>query len=107
RRGVVGIIAGSDAFTGAAGLTAGGAVRGGAGMVRFASVARPVELVRQRWPEAVTPVIEPGPHDPGVLERIGRVQAWVVGPGLGTGKAAESPLEEIGRAHVCTPVTWK
>ncbi len=95
RRGVVGIIAGSDAFTGAAVLTAGGAVRGGAGMVRFASVARPVELVRQRWPEAVTTVIEPGPHDPGVLERIGRVQAWVVGPGLGTGKAAESLLEAV------------
>ncbi|XRQ06007.1 NAD(P)H-hydrate dehydratase [Actinomadura welshii] len=95
RRGVVGILAGGDAFTGAAVLTAGGAVRGGAGMVRFASVARPAELVRRRWPEAVTTVIEPGPHDPGVLERIGRVQAWVVGPGLGTGDAAESLLEAV------------
>ncbi|TMR07135.1 NAD(P)H-hydrate dehydratase [Actinomadura soli] len=95
RRGVVGILAGGDAFTGAAVLSTGGAVRGGAGMVRFASVARPVELVRQRWPEAVTTVIDPGPHEPKVLERVGRVQSWVVGPGLGTGDAAESLLEAV------------
>ncbi|TDC69995.1 NAD(P)H-hydrate dehydratase [Actinomadura sp. GC306] len=95
RRGVVGVLAGGDEFTGAAVLTTGGAVRGGAGMVRFASVAHPAELVRRRWPEAVTTVIEPGPHGPGVLERIGRVQAWVVGPGLGTGDAAESLLAAV------------
>ncbi|TYC09517.1 NAD(P)H-hydrate dehydratase [Actinomadura syzygii] len=93
RRGVVGIIAGGDAFTGAAVLSTGGAVHGGAGMVRFASVEHPVELVRQRWPEAVTTVLPPGPHDPKILERVGRVQAWVVGPGLGTGDAAESLVE--------------
>jgi hydroxyethylthiazole kinase-like uncharacterized protein yjeF len=95
RRGVVGILAGGDEFTGAAVLSTGGAVHGGAGMVRFASVAHPVELVRHRWPEAVTTVIEPGPHGAKVLERIGRVQAWVVGPGLGTGAAAESLLEAV------------
>ncbi|WP_067454540.1 bifunctional ADP-dependent NAD(P)H-hydrate dehydratase/NAD(P)H-hydrate epimerase [Actinomadura macra] len=93
RRGVVGILAGGDEFTGAAVLSTGGAVRGGAGMVRFASVAHPVELVRHRWPEAVTTVIEPGRHGAKVVERVGRVQAWVVGPGLGTGAAAESLLE--------------
>jgi ADP-dependent NAD(P)H-hydrate dehydratase / NAD(P)H-hydrate epimerase len=95
RRGVVGILAGGDEYTGAAVLSTGGAVHGGAGMVRFASVAHPVELVRQRWPEVVTTVIEPGPHDPKVLERIGRVQAWVAGPGLGTGEAAESLLAAV------------
>ncbi|MFA1543909.1 NAD(P)H-hydrate dehydratase [Actinomadura monticuli] len=95
RRGVVGILAGGDEFTGAAVLCTGGAVHGGAGMVRFASVAHPVELVRHRWPEAVTTVIEPGRHDATVLERIGRVQAWVAGPGLGTGDAAESLLEAV------------
>ncbi|WP_433474642.1 NAD(P)H-hydrate dehydratase [Spirillospora sp. CA-142024] len=95
RRGVVGILAGGDEFTGAAVLSTGGAVHGGAGMVRFASVARPVELVRQRWPEVVTTVIEPGRHDGKVLERVGRVQSWVAGPGLGTGDAAESLLEAV------------
>ncbi|WP_433329279.1 NAD(P)H-hydrate dehydratase [Spirillospora sp. CA-294931] len=88
RRGVVGVLAGSDEYTGAAVLSTGGAVRGGAGMVRFASVAHPVELVRQRWPEAVTTVVEPGS-----IEGVGRVQAWVVGPGLGTGEATEALLE--------------
>ncbi|QKG24889.1 NAD(P)H-hydrate dehydratase [Actinomadura verrucosospora] len=95
RRGVVGVLAGGDAYTGAAVLSTGGAVHGGAGMVRFASVAHPVELVRQHWPEVVTTVIEPGAHDAKVLERVGRVQAWVAGPGLGTGDAAESLLEAV------------
>lgn len=95
RRGVVGVLAGGDEFTGAAVLCTGGAVHGGAGMVRFASVAHPVELVRHRWPEAVTTVIDPGRHDAKVLERIGRVQSWVVGPGLGTDDAAESLLEAV------------
>ncbi|MER6811805.1 NAD(P)H-hydrate dehydratase [Spirillospora sp. NPDC000708] len=95
RRGVVGILAGGDEYTGAAVLSTGGAVHGGAGMVRFASVAYPVELVRQRWPEVVTTVIDPGPHEPKVLERVGRVQAWVAGPGLGTGDAAESLLAAV------------
>ncbi|XVQ12081.1 NAD(P)H-hydrate dehydratase [Spirillospora sp. CA-255316] len=92
RRGVVGILAGGEEFTGAAVLCAGGAVHGGAGMVRFASVPHAVELVRQRWPEAVTTVIEPKPEE---LERVGRVQAWVVGPGLGTGQEAESLVEAV------------
>lgn len=80
RRGVLGVVAGSETYTGAAVLTVGGALRGGAGMVRFASTGRPVELVRQRWPETVTTVIKEGDAD-GVLG-VGRVQAWVVGPGL-------------------------
>ncbi|QFG23955.1 NAD(P)H-hydrate dehydratase [Actinomadura sp. WMMB 499] len=95
RRGVVGVLAGGDAFTGAAVLCTGGAVRGGAGMVRFASVAHPVELVRRRWPEAVTTVLEPGTPGDKALEQIGRVQAWVVGPGLGTGDAAESLVAAV------------
>ena len=78
-------------FTGAAVLTVGGAVRGGAGMVRFASVARPVELVRQRWPEAVTTVIEPGPHDSG--PRTHR-------PGPGVGRRAR-PRHRRGARSRC------
>jgi hydroxyethylthiazole kinase-like uncharacterized protein yjeF len=84
RRGVVGIVAGSEQFTGAAVLATGAAIHGGAGMVRFASSRPVVELVRQRWPEAVTAVLDAGDG----LD-VGRVQAWVVGPGLGTGERAE------------------
>ena len=40
RRGVLGLVAGSDQFTGAAVLSCGGAIRGGAGMVRFVSAGR-------------------------------------------------------------------
>ncbi|MEU5883655.1 NAD(P)H-hydrate dehydratase [Spirillospora sp. NPDC047279] len=95
RRGVVGILAGSDEFTGAAVLSTGGAVHGGAGMVRFASVPHAVEVVRHRWPEVVTAEIEPGePLD------IGRVQAWVVGPGLGTGADGEALVEAVLRTDL-------
>lgn len=92
RRGVVGVLAGSETFTGAAVLTVGGAVRGGAGMVRFASVRPVVELVRQRWPEAVTTVVEPGGTG---LAAVGRVQAWVVGPGIGTDQRARELLTAV------------
>jgi hydroxyethylthiazole kinase-like uncharacterized protein yjeF len=74
RRGVVGVVAGSDAYTGAAVLCAGGAVRGGAGMVRYTGPAAAIALVRQCWPEVVV--------------GDGRVQAWVVGSGLGDGADA-------------------
>jgi hydroxyethylthiazole kinase-like uncharacterized protein yjeF len=70
-RGVVGIVAGSSTYTGAAVLSVGGALVAGAGMVRYVG---PVAEVRTRWPEAVAS------HD---VSSAGRVQAWVVGPGLG------------------------
>ncbi|MEV4059171.1 NAD(P)H-hydrate dehydratase [Nonomuraea dietziae] len=79
RRGVVGVAAGSDRYTGAAVLAVGGALRAGAGMVRYVGTAPPVHQVRARWPEAVITQLE----TPS-LESVGRVQAWVVGPGLGT-----------------------
>lgn len=85
-RGVVGVLAGSDTYTGAAVLAAGGAVRAGAGMVRFVSTRRPSELVRARWPEVVVTEIAPGDGDAAL--GTGRVQAWVIGPGLGTDDAA-------------------
>ncbi|TNY38765.1 NAD(P)H-hydrate dehydratase [Thermomonospora catenispora] len=97
RRGVVGIVAGGERYTGAAVLCVGGAVRGGAGMVRFASSPHPVELVRRHWPEAVVTVIEPAPD---ALAEVGRVQAWVIGPGLGTGREAETLLEAVLRTDL-------
>jgi hydroxyethylthiazole kinase-like uncharacterized protein yjeF len=88
RRGVLGLLAGSRQYTGAAVLSSGGAVHGGAGMVRFVGVRPVVDLVRQRWPEVVTTIIEPG--DAAAALAAGRVQAWAVGPGLGTDEHAES-----------------
>ncbi len=89
RRGVPGVVAGSETFTGAAVLCVGGAIRGGAGLVRFASARHAVELVRHRWPEAVTTVVDESVAD------LGRVNAWVAGPGLGTGERAEALLAEV------------
>src|SRR5436190_2110322 len=69
RRGVVGVAAGSAQYTGAAVLCAGGALRGGAGMVRYLGADEPAALVRAQWPEVVV--------------GEGRVQAWAVGSGAG------------------------
>ncbi|MFJ5635525.1 NAD(P)H-hydrate dehydratase [Streptomyces goshikiensis] len=73
RRGVVGVVAGSAQYPGAAVLAVSGALRGGAGAVRYVGPA--ADAVLARYPET--------------LIGRGRVQAWVVGPGLGTGRAAE------------------
>jgi hydroxyethylthiazole kinase-like uncharacterized protein yjeF len=66
-RGVVQVLAGSDAFPGAAVLACSGAARAGAGMVRVDGSTRVVDHVLHHRPEVVG-----GP---------GRHQALVVGPG--------------------------
>jgi len=92
-RGVLGLVAGSNAYPGAAVLSSGGAVRGGAGYVRFVSVAHPAELVRLRHPEVVVTEVEPGDAQ-GVLG-AGRVQAWAVGPGMGTDEDSTAVVTAI------------
>ncbi len=95
RRGVVGIVAGSERFTGAAALAVGGAIRGGAGMVRLVSAAPAVAVVRLLWPEAVITVTGqdiPAGED---VRAAGRVQAWVVGPGMGTDDEARERLAAV------------
>lgn len=78
RRGVVGVAAGSAEYTGAAVLCVGGAVHGGAGMVRYVGSDAPAALVRARWPEVVV--------------GQGRVQAWAVGSGAGADAGARLEL---------------
>ncbi|SOD84393.1 NAD(P)H-hydrate dehydratase [Streptomyces sp. Ag109_G2-15] len=73
RRGVVGIAAGSARYPGAAVLAVSGALRGGAGAVRYVGPA--AEAVIARFPETL--VSDQGPA------KAGRVQAWVAGPGAG------------------------
>jgi ADP-dependent NAD(P)H-hydrate dehydratase / NAD(P)H-hydrate epimerase len=99
RRGVLGVLAGSEKYTGAAVLSVGGAIRAGAGMVRFVSAADAVSAVRTHWPEAVLTLVDPA--DPvAAVQSAGRVQAWVAGPGLGTGEEAAALL----RAVLAVPV---
>ncbi|MFD4524812.1 NAD(P)H-hydrate dehydratase [Streptomyces sp. NPDC058470] len=78
RRGVVGIAAGSARYPGAAVLAVAGALRGGAGAVRYVGPA--ADTVLARFPETL--VSDQGP------EKAGRVQAWVVGPGAGDDASA-------------------
>ena len=81
-RGVLGVVAGGEDYTGAAVLCCSAAVCAGVGMVRYVGTPTPVGLVRAGVPEAVV-----GP---------GRVQAWVIGSGLDTlasGDDAEVQLE--------------
>ena len=78
RRGVVGIAAGSARYPGAAVLAVSGALRGGAGAVRYVGPAG--DAVLARFPETL--VSDQGP------KQAGRVQAWVVGPGAGDDASA-------------------
>ena len=94
RRGVLGLLAGSDRFTGAVLLSTGGAVRGGAGMVRVVTANVAAVLVRQAWPETVV-TAHPDEGDWDLLGSVGRVQAWVAGPGMGTGQDAVARLTAV------------
>ncbi|MFJ8072569.1 NAD(P)H-hydrate dehydratase [Streptomyces sp. NPDC096176] len=73
RRGVVGVVAGSARYPGAAVLSVAGALRGGSGAVRYVGPA--ADAVIARFPECL---VHAGPP-----KKAGRVQSWVVGPGLG------------------------
>jgi hydroxyethylthiazole kinase-like uncharacterized protein yjeF len=84
-QGVVGIVAGSEVYPGAAVLCTGAALRTRPGLVRYAGTA--ADGVRAAWPEAIVTSGRPGD--------AGRVQAWVVGPGMGTDDAARSVLGEV------------
>lgn len=84
-RGGVGVVAGSQRYGGAAVLAVGGAVHGGAGIVRYAGPA--AHDVRLRWPETIVSEGRPG--------AAGRVQAWAIGPGIGTGDAELDLLTEV------------
>lgn len=81
-RGVVGVVAGSGPYPGAAILTAAGALGVGCGMVRYAGPDAARHAVIQAHPEVVA----------GVSTDV-RVQAWVVGPGVADDD------EQAGRAR--------
>jgi hydroxyethylthiazole kinase-like uncharacterized protein yjeF len=87
RRGVLGVVAGSTRYPGAAVLTVLAAVRAGAGMVRFVGPGPLAAEVRARCPEVVA--------SDGRPSAAGQVQAWVIGPGLGTDAVAAALLADV------------
>ncbi|MCL3859984.1 bifunctional ADP-dependent NAD(P)H-hydrate dehydratase/NAD(P)H-hydrate epimerase [Actinotalea sp. K2] len=68
QRGVVGVVAGAAAYPGAAVLTVRGALGAGVGMVRYLGPPDVERAVLAAHPEAVA--------------GVGRVQSWVLGPGI-------------------------
>ncbi|MEP6598773.1 MAG: NAD(P)H-hydrate dehydratase [Actinomycetota bacterium] len=89
-RGVAGVVAGSSQYPGAGVLATGAALLGGAGMVRYLGLAP--DDVQTRYPEIIAHP-QARPHEV-------RVQAWVVGPGLGTDDAAMSLLTDVLRSDL-------
>jgi ADP-dependent NAD(P)H-hydrate dehydratase / NAD(P)H-hydrate epimerase len=80
-QGVTGVMAGSSTYPGAAVLCTGAAVAATSGMVRYTGSAHSEVLAH--WPEVIA---SPTPA------AAGRVQAWVVGPGLGTEETGAAAL---------------
>jgi hydroxyethylthiazole kinase-like uncharacterized protein yjeF len=89
-RGVVGVLAGSPAYPGAGVLATGAALHGGAGLLRY--LGRVPDAVRARYPDVVV-------HEDARPHEV-RVQAWVVGPGLGTDDAAMGLLTDALRSDL-------
>lgn len=85
-RGVLGVVAGSTRYPGAAVLACRGALAAGAGMVRYLGPPEVADLVRQACPEVVC----------GTSVAEAHVQAWLLGPGLDDG--AHEQLERVREA---------
>ncbi len=81
-RGVLGIVAGGENYTGAALLAVMSAVCSGAAMVRYVGPPTPTLLVRSQVPEAVI--------------GGGQVQAWLLGPGVDVSdESAEGQAQRV------------
>ena len=83
-RGVLGVVAGSRAYQGAAVLTTSAAVRAGIGMVRYLGDVGDVVVAAH----------------PEVVVGHGRVQAWVFGPGVSPDDAGQRRRIEYAVEHV-------
>lgn len=79
-RGVVGVVAGSRAYPGAAVLAVAGALGAGCGMVRYVGPDEVRAAVVSAHPE--------------VVAGVGRVQSWVLGPGLSEGDEQAAVVQE-------------
>jgi hydroxyethylthiazole kinase-like uncharacterized protein yjeF len=86
-RGVLGVVAGTAAFPGAAVLASSAAVHAGVGMVRYVGPDATASAVVAARPE--------------VVPTRGRVQAWALGPGLPAldPDADEAPARDVAAQH--------
>jgi NAD(P)H-hydrate epimerase len=103
RHGRVLVVAGSEAFSGAAALVARSAARSGCGLVAVVAVPPVQAVVRSALPEAVFPLASDAEFDAArVIELLPRYQVLVIGPGLGTADAAVDMVRTVlaARARV-------
>ncbi|WP_431279813.1 ADP-dependent NAD(P)H-hydrate dehydratase [Leifsonia poae] len=84
KRGVLGVVTGSDLYPGAAVLGVEAAARTGLGMIRYVGAQRAADFVLHRRPEVVT--------------APGRVQAWLIGSGMDAGSRPQDDAVRLGAA---------
>ena len=107
------VVAGSDAYVGAASLCAAAAARSGCGLVAMASTRAVKQILAVRLPEATYPVPpfeaeqEPEAAADRLAELLPDYQAVVVGPGVGRSGGVERFLRRLleanGRSAQPTP----
>jgi hydroxyethylthiazole kinase-like uncharacterized protein yjeF len=86
-QGVPGIAAGSPRYPGAAVLATGAALHAKAGLVRYVGNDTVAQSVVRRWPSAIVHA--------GSVTDAGQVQAWGIGPGIGTDDVAQTALRDV------------
>lgn len=89
-RGVLGLVAGSAQYPGAALLSGRSAVNAGVGMLRTVADGLTAELLASEVPEAVA---HHGGLGSGAQGEIPTVSAWAVGPGIGEDKQQRANVE--------------
>lgn len=96
-RGIVGVVAGSSRYRGAAFLATGAARHGNAGMVHFLDRGDGLaaDIVDRFW-DVVTSTDAPA--------SVSHMSAWAIGPGIGRDISARSALSEVLATSCCVVV---
>lgn len=102
--GRVAVVAGSPGKTGAALLSARGALRSGAGLVTVCTFPEAAVALDARVLEEMTHRIDPANVETSLDEALGSADSVVVGPGLGLGPDARRAVEHVVFASGVTKV---
>ena len=88
------LVCGSNAYSGAAVLATGAALKSGCGLVTLHSCARALQATVNRYPSAMLSE-DPAGHFSVVPEHLERFSAIAVGPGLGQAPETMEALKEL------------
>jgi hydroxyethylthiazole kinase-like uncharacterized protein yjeF len=98
------VVAGSPGKTGAALLSARGALRAGAGLVTLCTVPRAAEALDARVLEEMTARIDPANVEASLDDALRSADAVVVGPGLGLGPESKRIVDHIVLRAKCVKI---